>query len=175
MSTQTAETDKFEHAKANADGWYQSIIEMMQALGGHEKAAIEEGWTGPLKDKFGVTYFKHEDGATWACATWKELCEQFDIYAEPDENAMQTIQESVLSVTVRDGWHQPGVPSEGAEEYEILLTTGGPALRIYGELDDYGQPRTAELQMQDWFTPWTHYPSPQADLLRFASCFYFGE
>jgi hypothetical protein len=90
------------------------------------------------------------------------------------EDAMQTIHESVLSVLVRSDWHIPGETSEPGE-YEILLSTGGPALRIVGELDDYKQPRTAEMQHQDWFTPWTRYPSPETDLLRFAQCFYFGD
>jgi hypothetical protein len=91
------------------------------------------------------------------------------------EEAEQRIQESVLSVSVRDGWRVPGSPSEdGPEEYEILLSTGGPALRIWGKLDR-GQPDSAELQMQDWGTPWTRYPAPEATLLAFAAHFYFGE
>jgi hypothetical protein len=93
------------------------------------------------------------------------------------EEAEQVIHESVLSVMVRDGWREAGqtFAEDGAEEYEILLTTGGPALRIYGHLDAYSQPHSAELQYQDWGTPWTRYPSPEADLIRFAQCFYFGE
>jgi hypothetical protein len=92
------------------------------------------------------------------------------------EDAMQAIHESVLSVMVRDGWRNPyGDNTSLPEEYEILLTTGGPALRIHGGLDEYGQPCGAELQYQDWGTRWTRYPSPEADLLRFAQCFYFGE
>jgi hypothetical protein len=89
------------------------------------------------------------------------------------EDAMQVIHESVLSVMVRDGWHQPGGDSD-PEEYEILLTTGGPALRIYGHLTSDSEPHTAEMQYQDWGTRWTRYPSPETDLLRFAQCFYFG-
>lgn len=91
------------------------------------------------------------------------------------EEADQYIFESVLSVMVRDGWHQPGQVSEnGAEEYEILLSTGGPALRIWGKLSQYDEPETAELQMQDWFLPWTRFPAPEGLLLRFAQRFYFG-
>jgi hypothetical protein len=86
------------------------------------------------------------------------------------EAAERTIHESVLSVVVRDEWHQPGIESEGPDEYEILLTTGGPALRIWGKLRD-GNPHTAELQMQDWGTPWTRYPAPEVTLINFASCF----
>jgi hypothetical protein len=93
------------------------------------------------------------------------------------ENAMQTIHESVLSVLVRDGWREPGqtFAEDGAEEYEILLSTGGPALRIWGKLGQHGEPESAELQMQDWFLPWTRFPAAEATLLQFARCFYFGE
>jgi hypothetical protein len=76
---------------------------------------------------------------------------------------------------VRDGWYQPGRPNEyGPEEYEILLSTGGPALRIYGKLGRDDEPETAELQMQDWFLPWQRYPTAEEPLLQFARYFYFG-
>lgn len=91
------------------------------------------------------------------------------------------IEESALSVTVRGGWHVPG-DAEAAkpEEYKILLTTGGPALRIYGQLDEYMQPDDyPRLQWQDWGTPWTDYREASDDesdaLEEFARCFYFGE
>ena len=96
--------------------------------------------------------------------------------ADETEASRREIEESVLSVMVREGWHKPGGPSEdGAEEYEILLTTGGPALRIIGQLSEYYEPKSAELQYQDWGTPWTRYPAPEATLLAFASVFYFGD
>lgn len=94
---------------------------------------------------------------------------------EHTEDVQREIQESVLSVSVRDDWHEPGKPAEGIDEYEILLTTGGPALRIWGRLDDYCQPSSAELQMQDWGTPWTRYPAPESKLLEFAQQFWFGD
>jgi hypothetical protein len=95
--------------------------------------------------------------------------------SETRDEIEQRIHESVLSVMVRDGWRVPGTASDdGAEEYEILLTTGGPALRIWGKLSQYDDPETAELQMQDWGTPWTRYPAAEATLLKFAQCFYFG-
>ena len=90
----------------------------------------------------------------------------------------QTIEESVLSVQVRSGWYSPGRESRedaDPEEYEILLTTGGPGLRIFGRLNEHCEPSSAELQMQDWGTPWTRYPAPEATLLDFARVFWFGE
>jgi hypothetical protein len=92
------------------------------------------------------------------------------------EEAQQAIHESVLSVLIREGWHELGKsPENGPEEYEILLSTGGPALRIWGKLNTYCEPETAEMQMQDWYTPWTRCHAPEAILLEFARQFYFGE
>ena len=63
-----------------------------------------------------------------------------------------------------------------AAEFCILLTTGGPAVRIRGELDEYNEPRRAWLEVQDWFLPWTEYVCADSDvLLNYARCFYFGE
>ena len=65
----------------------------------------------------------------------------------------------------------------GAKPFEfcILLSTGGPASRIRGELDN-GEPCRAWLEVQDWGTPWTQYFDIEQDtLLAYARCFYFGE
>lgn len=62
--------------------------------------------------------------------------------------------------------------------YSITLAGGGPAMRVFGDLDEHNQPETAELQYQDWGTPWTKLPvsGEQEDLLlRYASRKYFGE
>ena len=94
---------------------------------------------------------------------------------ERDE-ARQTIEEDALSVEVRSDWHEPGGDSDPGE-YRILLCTGGPAVRIIGELSAYNEPETAELEYQDWFTPWEPLmlePSDEEILLTYARSFYFG-
>jgi hypothetical protein len=137
----SAQAQVEDHAEYNADGWAESILEMVGNL-----AAGDENENESQR-----------------------------------EEAMQAIQESVLSVMVRDGWRKPGERNEcganTADEYEILLSTGGPAARIYGGLNKYGEPETAELQVQDWFKPWTRSKNQitQETLLKFAQCFYFGE
>lgn len=63
-------------------------------------------------------------------------------------------------------------------QYFILLCTGGPAVRIVGNLDDHNEPETARLEYQDWGTPWTAYPCRSDDedaLLEYARYYYFGE
>jgi hypothetical protein len=91
------------------------------------------------------------------------------------EDAEQRIQEDPLSVEVRSGWVPVGEIGE-AEEFCILLGTGGPAVRIRGELGEYNEPRRAWLETQDWGTPWTQYfGASQETLLTYCRQFYFGE
>lgn len=85
--------------------------------------------------------------------------------------------EMPLSVTVRSGWYVPGFPEGDPEEFCILMSTGGPAVRIYGDMDRYIRPYRPQLQYQDWFTPWeTLHTSQEEDeaLEWFCGCFYFG-
>jgi len=72
------------------------------------------------------------------------------------DEAWDAINSAPLSVLVRSGWVRSGDALKAAE-YEILLSTGGPALRIIGDLDDGGEPCSWRLQLQDWGTPWTDY------------------
>jgi hypothetical protein len=64
------------------------------------------------------------------------------------------------------------------EEFEILLCTGGPAVRIVGTLDQHNEPASARIEYQDWFTPWTPWRSRAANaegiLLAYCQTFYFG-
>lgn len=87
--------------------------------------------------------------------------------------ARERIQEDALSVEVRTGWHTPGENGK-PDEYMILLSTGGPASRIVGDLNEWGGPTTARLEVQDWFKPWT-FVSDSDEVLAYADCFYFGE
>lgn len=92
------------------------------------------------------------------------------------DSLREEMQEMPLSVTVREGWKTPGSQAE-LDEYQILLSTGGPALRIYGDLGG-GEPANVRMEWQDWGTPWTEYFTSDDDdaaLLTFASLFYFGE
>jgi hypothetical protein len=91
-----------------------------------------------------------------------------------EERARQRIEEDALSVEVRSGWHAPGGGDSEPAEFCILLTTGGPAVRIIGDLDR-GEPTRPRLEVQDWFKPWTGYTGADSDtLLAYCQCFYFG-
>jgi hypothetical protein len=139
-----------------------------------------------------------EIGAS-AYAAILEMVEALETEQERDEGqedeARERIQEDPLSIRVRSGWYFPGADADERkpEEFEILLSTGGPATRIVGKLDEYGNVfDRPELQAQDWFQPWTTYHIEREDgedvdaflarieradsvLLTYCEQFYFGE
>ena len=96
------------------------------------------------------------------------------------DSVTEYVQQMPLSVQVRSGWHSPGETFETAE-FEILLSTGGPACRILGELDRGSVAWQAGcrpvIQHQDWFKPWTEsdYDVNTDALLWFCEQFYYGE
>lgn len=95
---------------------------------------------------------------------------------ESEEEARERIQEDALDIQIRSGWQSIGETLE-PEEFTILLCTGGPAVRIVGELDQYKQPSRARIEYQDWFTPWRELVDnvSHSDLLTYCQQFYFGE
>tara|TARA_Y100001951_G_C11228199_1_gene232997 strand:- start:326 stop:742 length:417 start_codon:yes stop_codon:yes gene_type:complete len=96
---------------------------------------------------------------------------------EKQEEIKENILNSALSVEFRSGWTSN--PNElEIEEFKILLTWGGPALRVIGELNQYKEPENIKMQYQDWGTFWTDFEiteEQQKALNWFCSCFYFGE
>jgi hypothetical protein len=62
------------------------------------------------------------------------------------DDAEQMIHEDPLSVEVRSDWTTPGEEMTPAA-FCILLSTGGPATRIRGELDEHGEPYRAWLEV----------------------------
>lgn len=95
------------------------------------------------------------------------------------EDAEERIQEDPLSAEVRTGWHTLNAEDQKPTEFNILLCTGGPAVRIIGDLDEYGQPENPVVEYQDWFTPWMPYKGTTDEqdqaLLAYCQHFYFGE
>ena len=93
------------------------------------------------------------------------------------DDIREDIQEEPLSLEVRNtAWRAPHLNPEPPDEYCILLGWGGPAVRIVGDLNRCGEPETAVLQFQDWFTSWEPLKVSQEDenvLLEYARCFYF--
>ena len=149
------------HAEEQAAAQYSSIVRMLAAVECDYDRLEELRDTDPAD-------LTDEDREELA-----ELEEAADD-CENEEAARDRIQEDPLSVEVRSDWTSPGEPLE-AGEFCILLCTGGPAVRIVGELNR-GEPCRAWLEYQDWGTPWTQYFGASSDTLcQYAAHFYFGE
>jgi len=94
------------------------------------------------------------------------------------DTLIQYAEENALCVQVRGDWHSPGGEDEPVE-FEILLCTGGPAVRIVGDLGNLNCPENPRIEYQDWFTPWMEYHettlAEDSDLQEYCELFYFGE
>ena len=115
-----------------------------------------------------------ENAKSWAAqiTEWAGYSPELGGY-DPEPGSDDAMQNAALEVKVSGSWEPGSKPV--AESYMILLSTGGPALRVVGDLDR-GEPVSASLEWQDWGTPWTPYlDANESDLLVFASQFYFGE
>ncbi len=158
------------HALENAKAQLESIVNMVYRLEHIETCTDPEGCE----------------------LTDQEIAEGINIYLRPGETmtagdreqyhdedeARERIQEDPLDIQVRSEWHSPGSEENAPDEYMILLTTGGPACRIIGDLGEHSEPASARLEYQDWGTPWTTYPlasHEQERLIEYANNFYFGE
>jgi hypothetical protein len=88
------------------------------------------------------------------------------------DEARERIEQDALSVELGGFWTLGETPE--ASEFRILLTTGGPAVRIIGDIGAHGDPESARLEVQDWFKPWTQYDADEDVLLAYAGCFIFA-
>lgn len=98
-----------------------------------------------------------------------------ELYGE--DKMRELIEQDALSVEVRSDWHSPGEVDD-ISEFCILLCTGGPAVRIIGDLGQYNSPENALVQYQDWFTCWKDYyiTNKQSNaILAYCQLYWFGE
>jgi hypothetical protein len=185
----TIKTDN--HAEEQAAAQYSSIVQMLAAVSCdydrlQELRSEREELAETVEDCEAVETDGDEERraafeARAALAAWDDdnAVELNTLEGEAGEctdedEARQIIQEDALDVQVRSDWENPGAPLE-AVEFMILLCTGGPAVRIVGELNR-GEPCRAWLEYQDWGTPWTQWFGASSDTLcEYASNFFFGE
>lgn len=188
MTTQDdREQDRYEHAYQNTKGWVASMVEMVAKLDETEAAKlyVSKLTEEQLRDLL-VEAGCLDETVSYAASDLQELlrdeietggvkADDLPGFEFDSEDAREEIQQSPLSLHVRSGWSSPGDEMK-AEEFELLLSTGGPALRIRGELNKHGEPDRARLEMQDWGVPWRQYfDVDQSILLEFCRQFYFGE
>ena len=73
-----------------------------------------------------------------------------------DANAVSAARAAIVAeapqIAVRTNWHAPGEPNE-ISEYRILLSSGSPSVQVIGDIE-HGEPYSARLGYQDWFTRW---------------------
>jgi len=80
------------------------------------------------------------------------------------------MRDSVLGICVRSGWTPINEKLE-AREFQILLSTGGPACAIFGTMSESGVD-DVEIKHQDWGEEWQRLPMTEEEseaLVRFAS------
>lgn len=170
MKSELSKDDQLQEIGKNA---YAAICEMVEALQ-CDYERLEE-----LREERG-DWDAEEEGSDWQTANADDAEELSELEAaagdcESEDDARQRIDEDPLSIQLRSGWYSIGEEPE-PEEFEILLSTGGPAVRIIGELSSSREPDRARLQVQDWGTPWTDYREADSDIIEaYCSCFYFGE
>lgn len=175
--TEVFDTKEQTAAEAQAQAQYESICSMLDAVD-VDYDRLEE-----LKDTRDGFVLGLDDGtevpspALWAEQNPDEAEELETLEADAgdctdEEDARQRISEDPLSVEVRSGWVRQGEEMT-ADDFAILLCTGGPAVRIRGELDNDGTPCRAWIEYQDWGTPWTQYfGAEQKRLIAYAQHFF---
>lgn len=165
----TKTIEEQDHAKDQARSQYESVESMVARLKHAQECDGEECELSGQEIKEGLGY----------CASPEDEATQDEREEYHDEDkAREMIENDPLSVQVRAGqWQNPGAEPERPDEYMILLCTGGPAVRITGELGLHGEPTTARIESQDWFIPWEAYYREEHEgvLLEYARVFWFGE
>ena len=166
------------YAKEQAKAQYESICDMVAAL------EVDYDRLEELRTNAQAAEANPDEPEDYPALDADDQAEYEALQAaagdcENQDAARDRIQEDPLSVQVRSGWYSPGwsdqFGNQPPEEFEILLCTGGPAVRIMGELDEYGQPVKAWMEHQDWFKPWTQWSgADQEVLLAYCREFYFG-
>lgn len=163
-------------AALNCDyGRLQGLREEFDALEGDEKHAAELG-----KSEFPSDITTH---------VGNDLIESYDLGREladlesqagecdSEDEARERILKDALSVEVRSGWTSVHALAEvGAEEFRIVLCTGGPRVELVGELD-WGTPSRIRMLYRDWGDSGEYMPDTEENeaLETYCAQFYFGE
>ena len=166
--------ESIKHAEESAET--ESIAEALAAFAEDVNLESEEF---TLRGPDGLAYWVNQDGFMIdedpAQREELETLESEAGGADSEEEAREILQQDPLSVEYRSGWsHNPRELEP--EEFCVLLCTGGPAVRIRGELGEHGAIYRARLEYQDWFTPWTHYSdADSATLVAYCEALGVGE
>lgn len=169
-----------DHAYQNASAWMDTILDYQRALDPETWERLGELETALQDEADNLSDFRKAEAIDLALTKEEqselvELRKLRDEYQD-EEHAEEMAKESPLSIELSGTWTPGETPI--ADGFVILLSTGGPALRIVGELGQYNEPNRAWLEYRDWGTAWTEYYGENSDqdaILAFCSVFYFGE
>lgn len=180
-------TTTTSHSEQQAQAQFESIIKMVDALDRESAAStyasnLSRERCVELLAEIGVDSSDNELVETLREAVAVNLADETlddpDFEFDEDE-ARQAINEDPLSIEVRSNWYtlDADEAQRKPSEFCILLCTGGPAVRIVGDLDENSQPSRPRLQHQDWGTPWMEYSPANGSgaLQTYCEQFYFGE
>jgi hypothetical protein len=155
-------TKEANHAQENAQGHAETIESYAEAVAWlrEYREAPEEASETSREARAAM----HEHG--WDGTNREDTAEAIE----------EAAREQALSVEFRcSDWSSSASEME-ADEYRILLSTGGPALQITGGFDTHRGATSWRMEYQDWGTPWTEYHGADEDALQwFADLFCLGE
>jgi len=181
MTTQEKKPD-IDNSESQARAKLESIVEMVRSLDRRQCAEfyVKDMDRGRCLELLGSPHLiEDDDDSALRELVMEEIMDDLitpDDFEFDEEAARTAIQEDPLTVQWRSDWCNVGEEMQPGE-FCILLCTGGPAVRIIGDLDG-DEPGNPRLQHQDWFTPWqdlTGITKEEHDaLLTYCRQFYFG-
>ena len=187
--TMDDDTRAREQAQAQLDNVRALIARWDCAQAGHDPDACPEAVECTDCEDGTIQVVENGEIVTEECPTCAGHCRTWDTAAHDglmydeyhdEDQASEAISEDALQVLIRSDWTTPGADMEPAE-YVILLCTGGPAVRIHGDLNEYGEPDRAWLEHQDWGEPWQEFAgdndqvAARGDLVTYSAQFLYGE
>jgi len=129
-----------DHARQQAIAQVASIAEMIAAT------RVDYDRLAELREKRDAGELTDDDDREELADLEKDAGDCTD-----EDDAWQRIDEDPLSVDYRSGWaNDPG--DFEAEEFRILLCTGGPHVEIQGDIGMHGEPKRPRIIYKDWGT-----------------------
>lgn len=178
------------NTQAQAQSQVESIVAMIAALDvdydrleelredieslESEQEELKGDWDGASELDAPVDFLEWEKLNGESLDAMREELAELEAQAgdcEDEDDARQRIQEDALSVEVRSGWGAPG-DEMTAEEFRIVLCTGGPHVEIIGDLNQYGEPASVRILYRDWSESGELFNFDHDAVQRYASEFF---
>lgn len=157
------------NARQQAAAQAQSIADMIAALelDYDRLEELREELADLEEQQAPAGYLQRLDGLREELAELERIA---DGCADADE-ARDRIMEDPLSIETRSGWVSVG-DEMSAEEYRIVLCTGGPHVEIVGDLDQHGAPCRVRIVYHGWGDSGELFDFDHAAVLAYAQQFF---